>query len=430
MARTDPFLSFLLFGQFAFLKRTFVPRLLFSTLEHAFARRLSSALPVMDDLSDFYRILEVGPNASLAEIKQAYRELARVWHPDRFPNDARLQQKAQEKLKQINVAYERICGRGAHEPRRPATSTTGPTPQPRQTTSQWTPPKPSPGAAQSVPPKAQRTSWFWGPVGPPKINWGKVVLFLITAAVISLLVIARISTESTSSTTRAAMTTSSRQPNAFDQFDSTRTVSPRPSLALEPITPSVAPTPLEIRRAQPVNELAPQLGYITIGSTKNDVLRIQGSPDQFTDISFSYGSSHVYFEGDRVTSWVSRFPRLKAQLLPRPGTKTPAFFTVGSSIDEVLAVQGSPDQFADTTFSYGSSHVYFQNGRVATWVNRFPKLKAQLLPRAGTATPPFFTVGSSKDEVLAVQGSPDQFTDTTFSYGSSHVYFQNGRVSS
>ena len=58
------------------------------------------------DYLQCYRILEVEPGASLEEIKRAYRELARVWHPDRFPNDPRLQSKAQEKLKQINLAYE------------------------------------------------------------------------------------------------------------------------------------------------------------------------------------------------------------------------------------------------------------------------------------------------------------------------------------
>src|SRR5581483_11860208 len=143
----------------------------------------------MDDLLNSYRILEIDTDASLEEIKRAYREMARVWHPDRFPNDVRLQHKAQEKLKQINLAYERICGRGAHEPRRPATSTTGPRPQSRQTTPpQGTPPKTSPPPAQTAPPRTRRTSWFWGPAGPPKINWRKVILFLIAAAAISVLV--------------------------------------------------------------------------------------------------------------------------------------------------------------------------------------------------------------------------------------------------
>ena len=42
------------------------------------------------------RILEVEPGASLEEIKQAYRDQTKVWHPDRFANDVRLQKKAEE----------------------------------------------------------------------------------------------------------------------------------------------------------------------------------------------------------------------------------------------------------------------------------------------------------------------------------------------
>jgi len=53
-----------------------------------------------------YRVLELQPGASLEEIKQAYRDLALVWHPDRFANSPRLQKKALEKMKEINEAYE------------------------------------------------------------------------------------------------------------------------------------------------------------------------------------------------------------------------------------------------------------------------------------------------------------------------------------
>jgi len=49
--------------------------------------------------------------------------------------------------------------------------------------------------------------------------------------------------------------------------------------------------------------------------------------------------------------------------------KQPArdFFTVGSTKDEVLAAQGTPDKFADTMFEYGLSRVWFRDGRVETW---------------------------------------------------------------
>lgn len=56
----------------------------------------------------YYEILGLEPGASPEEVKQAYRDLAKVWHPDRFPNDPRLQQRAHEKLKDINEAYERL----------------------------------------------------------------------------------------------------------------------------------------------------------------------------------------------------------------------------------------------------------------------------------------------------------------------------------
>src|SRR6267378_5998143 len=74
-----------------------------------------SLAPVSDYESDF-RTLDVEPGASHEEIRQAYHDQTKIWHPDRFSNDIRLQKKAEEKLKQINLAYQRLCGRGPYEP--------------------------------------------------------------------------------------------------------------------------------------------------------------------------------------------------------------------------------------------------------------------------------------------------------------------------
>ena len=60
----------------------------------------------MGNIAHYFQILEIEPEATQAEIKQAYRDLILVWHPDRFCNSPRLQQKAEGKLKQINAAYE------------------------------------------------------------------------------------------------------------------------------------------------------------------------------------------------------------------------------------------------------------------------------------------------------------------------------------
>lgn len=51
---------------------------------------------------DYYKILEVGKNATEAEIKKAYRKLARKYHPDLNPND----KEAERKFKEINEANE------------------------------------------------------------------------------------------------------------------------------------------------------------------------------------------------------------------------------------------------------------------------------------------------------------------------------------
>lgn len=54
-------------------------------------------------------ILGLKPGATLVEVKQARTDLIKVWHPDRFLQDACLQVKAEEKLKEINAAYEWLC---------------------------------------------------------------------------------------------------------------------------------------------------------------------------------------------------------------------------------------------------------------------------------------------------------------------------------
>lgn len=61
-----------------------------------------------DESLKYYELLGVAPGSSMQELKTAHRDLAKVWHPDRFAHDPRLQQKAQDKLKEINEAYDRL----------------------------------------------------------------------------------------------------------------------------------------------------------------------------------------------------------------------------------------------------------------------------------------------------------------------------------
>lgn len=58
-------------------------------------------------MTDPYKVLGVSPQATDAEIKTAYRELARKYHPDNYQNNP-LSDLATEKMKEINEAYDQI----------------------------------------------------------------------------------------------------------------------------------------------------------------------------------------------------------------------------------------------------------------------------------------------------------------------------------
>ena len=60
------------------------------------------------DIKRCFEILELRPDASIDEAKQAYKDLVNIWHPDRFSTNPRLIQKAEKKLKEVNQAYETL----------------------------------------------------------------------------------------------------------------------------------------------------------------------------------------------------------------------------------------------------------------------------------------------------------------------------------
>ena len=67
--------------------------------------------------------------------------------------------------------------------------------------------------------------------------------------------------------------------------------------------------------------------------------------------------------------------------LHRSKSLNSGYFTVGSTKDEVVAVQGTPASFSEWSFGYGGSSVSFENGRVSRWYSspRNP-LKVKMVP--------------------------------------------------
>ncbi len=58
-------------------------------------------------MSDPYKVLGVSPNATDKEIKAAYKELVKKYHPDQY-QDSPVAEVAQEKMAEVNAAYDAI----------------------------------------------------------------------------------------------------------------------------------------------------------------------------------------------------------------------------------------------------------------------------------------------------------------------------------
>lgn len=62
----------------------------------------------MQNLTLYFDVLELQPGATHEQIRQSYRDMVNVWHPDRFENNPRLKEKATHKLQRINAAYANL----------------------------------------------------------------------------------------------------------------------------------------------------------------------------------------------------------------------------------------------------------------------------------------------------------------------------------
>ena len=59
-------------------------------------------------MENYYSILEISESATPEEITQAYRLLLQVWHPDRFHHNPAILTKAEQKSREINVAFDTL----------------------------------------------------------------------------------------------------------------------------------------------------------------------------------------------------------------------------------------------------------------------------------------------------------------------------------
>ena len=328
-------------------------------------------------------VLDLPSDAGESQIKDAYRVLVKVWHPDRFPNDARLKAAAEEKLKALNAAYVFLTS-GTPPGRRP---------QPAGQTYKAEPPKAQPQRPEADyyrAPRATKRRWRLMPsrftmVAGGALACGVVIALFVLASIDSTLA-ADPTTGGIYSRLRYGVVTTMHQTlgsagqRLHDLLPQKSTAaaaaSPQPTDAApadsqtashsDTVAQSLHRRELGAAHATPV-KLMP---YITTGLTKDEVIATAGAPTSATGDKLVYGTSELYLTGGKVSGWKidPASAPIRVKLWPdAPVDPDLDSFGVGSSKNVVLVVQGTPTYFSANTFGYGRSEVYFQNGRVASW---------------------------------------------------------------
>ncbi|MGE3541710.1 MAG: J domain-containing protein [Candidatus Tectimicrobiota bacterium] len=260
----------------------------------------------MKSLASCYTLLGLAPGASREDIKRAYRTLAKGCHPDRCAVAGLQRQEAVEQFHRLTAAYHALLREpGRHE---------------------------APACFLGV-------VWAWlrsrrrGALGG---------LTLVLSTLLSLWLFI-----------------------------------PPPSPVLRsPVIRSTTSMPAEVPAPRP---------YITVGSTPEEVRAIQGPPAYASERLWEYRGSRLYFRDGRVSGWdIWPAAPLQVHLLPTVQVMPrPTWFSRGSSKDEVLTVQGTPTRLTEHVWEYGASRVFFTDNRVSTW-DEWPG--APLMTRSPGAT--------------------------------------------
>lgn len=74
-------------------------------------RRKAEASPQEKQLAQYYANLELQPGATLEDVKKAYRELMRKYHPDKFLGDPEKHRAATELAQSLTEAYQKLSAR-------------------------------------------------------------------------------------------------------------------------------------------------------------------------------------------------------------------------------------------------------------------------------------------------------------------------------
>jgi DnaJ domain len=360
------------------------------------------------------RVLDLGPSATGNDVKNAYRVLVKVWHPDRFQNDAKLREAADAKLKALNSAYFFLLAKSdpTNHAETDRSSSFGAQPGAFSADGAVRSWKPAPAAAR-------RRSRFYGRLIPSPLSVLMLAVFAC-GLLLSALFVKAADSELASLPVTGRIYSEIRDDMVLNLRVALGNLWNQTGPGLHGIIPSTLVPQKAIAAAsgpQLANAEGPQspaqtgtvqvgaphltqslhrreLGaahaaparlrpYITTGMTQDEVIAIEGTPTSASEDKLVYGSSVLDFTEGKLSGWkidsASSPVRVKLWPISRVDPDL-EFFTVGSSKNAVLVVQGTPTSLSQDQFGYGGSVVYFQNNRVVSWKNDLSTVPLRVAP--------------------------------------------------
>jgi hypothetical protein len=288
----------------------------------------------MPDYASFYAVLGVTPETDWKRLRARYKRLIGQWHPDRFSADPTGREIAEERSKQITIAYQALDryrrDHGKLPPAAPAEAAGDEKASTRDSDARFD--------RASFTAHARAASTDAGAAEPAKRRPRRGHhAGIALAAIVGV---------------------------AYFGYRFIEAWAPNNAPAIENAAePNTAPQP------PPVAENPREPDSISNGSTFGEVYAIQGVPTLTQGDTWYYGKSKIHFSQGKVISWEEHLDnplRIDHHYAVHSDNR---YFRIGSTKDEVRAIQGAPIVETDAVWYYAPSRVYFRNDRVIRWEN-------------------------------------------------------------
>jgi len=355
-----------------------------------------------------FRVLGLEPGSKPSEVKQAYRTLVKKWHPDRYHSKSyETRALAEEKFREIDEAYKRISQSWkkrtdfSHSEHGPGTK----------------------GHAVRKRPKIDFQILFRPKVVVPAL------LFLAAAAFI----FSRPPSFSPDNAENNRFTGPriSEDSSTVEEKNLAGPTETVPQLSDHLTSPSSPALPPALLKPQPQSHNSFfTLGSTTseVLAVQGAPSRVQGQTWIYGLSEVQFKNERVSrFNNFDGSLKVRMLPDDLGDSTPRD------HISIGSSEEQVLLVQGTPTRVEGNRWYYGFAELVFKKGLVFEYDNYFGTLKMRLLPSSPPGDGPplnVFTIGSTPDEVLAVQGTPTAIHGNRWSFDFASVQFLDGKVHS